>query len=72
MFNTTGTGNSGSYSNPQADKLISASVTSGSANAVKNEASFLTAQQPSLFQPNPDYIVVWKNACPARPPRSSH
>ena len=61
MFNTTGTGNSGGYSNPQADKLINASVTSGSASAVKNEASFLTAQQPNLFQPNPDCIAVWKN-----------
>ncbi len=67
VFNTTGTANSGSYSSPQADKLITASVTSGSANAVKNEASFLTAQQPSLFQPNPDYIAVWKNTVSGPP-----
>ena len=67
MFNTAGTGNSGSYSNPQADKLINASVTSGGASAVKNEASFLTAQQPNLFQPNPDYIVVWKNTVSGAP-----
>ena len=52
---------------PQADKLINASVTSGSASAVKNEASFLTAQQPSLFQPNPDDIAVWKNTVSGPP-----
>ncbi len=67
VFNTTGTGNSGSYSNPQADKLIRASVTGGSANAVKDEASFLTAQQPSLFQPNPDNIVVWEKTVSGPP-----
>lgn len=67
VFNTTGTGNGGSYSDPQADKLINASVTSGSAGAVKNEASFLTAQQPSLFQPDPDYIAVWKNIVSGQP-----
>jgi peptide/nickel transport system substrate-binding protein len=27
---------------------------------VKAEASFLTANQPGLFQPNPDQVVVWK------------
>ncbi len=67
LFNTTGTGNSGSYSDPQADKLIHASVTSGSAGAVEHEASFLTAQQPTLFQPNPDYIAVWKNIVSGQP-----
>jgi hypothetical protein len=35
-------------------------VTSGDPNAVKAEASFLTANQPGLFQPNPDGVVVWK------------
>ena len=49
------------------DKLITASVTSGSASAVKNEASFITAQQPSLFQPNPDDIAVWKNTVSGPP-----
>jgi peptide/nickel transport system substrate-binding protein len=29
---------------------------------VKAEASFLTADQPGLFQPNPDTIAVWKNS----------
>ena len=67
VFNTTGTANSGSYSSPQADKLIHASITDGSATAVEHEAAFLTAQQPSLFQPNPDYIAVWKNTVSGAP-----
>ena len=53
--------NYGSYHNPVADKLIAASVASGDPAAVKAEASFLTADQPGLFQPNPDNIAVWKN-----------
>ncbi len=59
-FNSTGGGNVGSYSNPVADKLIAASVASGDPVAVKAEASFLTDNQPVLFQPNPDWIAVWK------------
>jgi S-adenosylmethionine decarboxylase len=58
-------------SNAEADKLINASVTSGNPVAVKGEASSLTQQQPSLFQPNFDYITVWKNnISPASRPRS--
>jgi peptide/nickel transport system substrate-binding protein len=59
-FNSTGGGNVGSYSNPVADKLIAASVASGDPAAVKAEASFLTANQPVLFEPNPDWVAVWK------------
>jgi peptide/nickel transport system substrate-binding protein len=62
LFNTTGGLNYGSYHNPAADKLIAASVASGDPAAVKAEASFLTADQPGLFQPNPDTIAVWKNS----------
>ena len=60
IFNSTGTGNYGSYHNPVADRLIAASVAGGDPAAVKAEASFLTADQPGLFQPNPDWIAVWK------------
>ena len=67
IFNTGGSFNGGFYSNPQADKLITASVTSGNPGAVKAEASYLTAQQPSLFQPNPDWITVWKNDVSGQP-----
>jgi peptide/nickel transport system substrate-binding protein len=61
IFNTGGSFNGGFYEDPRADKLIAASTTSGSPDAVKAEASYLTKQQPSLFQPNYDYITVWKN-----------
>jgi len=60
IFNSTGTGNFGSYANPAADKLIAASVASGDPAAVKAEAAFLTADQPGLFQPNNDWVAVWK------------
>jgi peptide/nickel transport system substrate-binding protein len=52
--------NEGTYNNPEATRLIHASVTSGDPAAVKAEAAFLTKDQPSLFQPNPDYVTVWK------------
>jgi len=61
IFTTGGSLNGGFYSDPQADKLIHASVTSNNTNAVKTEASYLTQIQPSLFQPNYDWISVWKN-----------
>jgi peptide/nickel transport system substrate-binding protein len=59
-FNTAGSSNLGGYSDPQADRLISASISSADPNAVKNEAAYLTAQQPGLFQPSPDNVVAWK------------
>jgi len=67
IFSTGGSLNNGFYSNPQADRLINASVTSSNPNAVKAEASYLTAQQPSLFQPNFDFIAVWKNNVSGQP-----
>jgi peptide/nickel transport system substrate-binding protein len=60
VFNTGGAENGGDYSNPTANKLINASVTSGNPAAVKAEASFLTENQPGLFQPDVDFVVVWK------------
>ena len=67
IFSTGGSFNEGFYSNPQADKLITASVTSSNPAAVKAEASYLTQQQPSLFQPNIDFIAVWKNNVSGQP-----
>jgi peptide/nickel transport system substrate-binding protein len=67
IFNTGGSFNGGFYSNPQADKLISASTTSDNADAVKTEASYLTQEQPSLFQPNYDFITVWKDNVSGQP-----
>jgi peptide/nickel transport system substrate-binding protein len=62
VFNGPGADNYGSYDNPIANTLINASVTSGSPAAVKAEASYLTENQPGLFQPNPDMVVVWKKS----------
>jgi len=59
IFNTTGVYDEGGYSDPQADALMNASVYSSDPNAVKNEAAYLTQQQPSLFQPLEDRIWVW-------------
>jgi peptide/nickel transport system substrate-binding protein len=67
IFTTGGSLNGGFYSDPQADKLIHASVTSSNPNAVKAEASYLTRVQPSLFQPNYDWITVWKNNVSGQP-----
>jgi peptide/nickel transport system substrate-binding protein len=67
IFNTGGTFNIGEYSSSQADALIHASVTSSNPDAVKAEASFLTQNQPSLFQPAVDNIVVWKTGISGPP-----
>lgn len=60
LFNTNGPNQIGDYSDPAADKLIHASITSRNPAAVKNEAAFLTRNQPVLFQPNADYTWAWK------------
>jgi peptide/nickel transport system substrate-binding protein len=67
VFNSSGGNNVGSYSDPQADKLINASIGSTDPNAVKNEASYLTVQQPGLFQPNPDFVAAWKKTISGPP-----
>jgi peptide/nickel transport system substrate-binding protein len=60
IFNGPGSENEGSYNNPTANALINASVNSGNPSAVKTEASFLTMNQPGLFQPDNDWISAWK------------
>jgi peptide/nickel transport system substrate-binding protein len=71
VFNSTGSSNLGGYADPQADKLIQASVTSSDPAAVKAEASYLTQQQPGLFQPNPGSpnaaVVVYKKTLSGPP-----
>jgi len=61
IFNTTGSFNTGGYSSSKADALINASVYSTNPNAVQNELSYITAQQPALFQPNPDLVTAFKS-----------
>jgi peptide/nickel transport system substrate-binding protein len=60
LFNTTGSYNIGGYSDPTADKDINASVNSLDNNAVYDELSYITAQQPGMFQPNADLIFAFK------------
>jgi peptide/nickel transport system substrate-binding protein len=59
-FNTGGIFNSGGYSDPEADRLISASIHGTNPDAVTSEAAYLTEQQPGLFQPVPDVVYAWK------------
>ncbi len=70
LFNTNGSSQIGDYSNSQADALINASVTGGDPAAVKNEAEFLTTDQPVQFQPVPDVIWAWKNTLSAQNPQA--
>lgn len=73
VFNSTGGNNIGGYADPQADKLITGSISNSDPKAVTDEASFLTQQQPGLFQPNPDAamgtsaILVWKKSVSGTP-----
>ena len=67
VFNTPGVYNLGGYSDPQADKLINASVSGTNPNAVKDEAAYLTAQQPGLFQPVVDEVFAWKKTLSGPP-----
>jgi peptide/nickel transport system substrate-binding protein len=73
VFNSTGSSNLGGYSDPMADSLITASISSPNPGAVTNEAAYLTTQQPGLFQPLPDNafgtagILVWKKDISGNP-----
>lgn len=67
IFNGPGAENEGEYNSATANKLINASVTGGNPAAVKAEASYLTQNQPGLFQPNPDWITVWKTSLSGTP-----
>lgn len=59
LYNTTGSSNSGSYSNPKADALIKASVVDADPSAVKSEIEFLTNDQPALFTPSRSTVIAW-------------
>jgi peptide/nickel transport system substrate-binding protein len=56
VFNTGGVFNAGAYSEPEADKLMKASVFSADPDAVTAEAKYLTANFPVFFMPQNDYI----------------
>ncbi len=73
VFNSAGSGNIGGYDDPQADKLITASISSANPLAVSSEAAYLTTQQPGLFQPDTDdafgtsAIVAWSKSLSGTP-----
>lgn len=67
LFSTGGASQLGDYSDPVADRLIHASMAGGNPSAVRNEASYLTQQQPVLFQPVPDYVWAWQNSISGQP-----
>jgi peptide/nickel transport system substrate-binding protein len=73
IFNCAGSSNFGGYCSAAADKLIDASVSSTNPKAVTSEASYLTTQQPGLFQPTPadaleiGNVLVWKKTLSGPP-----
>lgn len=60
IFNTTGSGNVGSYSSPAADKLIEDSIRGEDRLAVKAEGEFLRNDLPVLWLPAPDKVWAWQ------------
>jgi peptide/nickel transport system substrate-binding protein len=54
VFHSTGSSNAGHYSDPQADKLIEASLTGDAADLQAYE-EYLAEQLPVLWVPNPTY-----------------
>lgn len=62
LFQTGGGSNFGSYSNPAVDKLISASTTSSSNQAIQDYSAALAKDLPVIWLPEPVYqISVVKN-----------
>ncbi len=59
LFNTGGTYNMGSFSDPKLDKLINASMLSRDPGALKDEISLVDTDLPGIFQPNEDRIFAW-------------
>jgi peptide/nickel transport system substrate-binding protein len=70
LFNTGGSYQVGNYSDPKADEPINASITGSDPAAVKAEASYLTTAQPTMFEPNQDYIWAWKTNVAATQPEA--
>ncbi|MCI3271631.1 peptide ABC transporter substrate-binding protein [Streptomyces cylindrosporus] len=62
LFQTKGGSNFGNYSDPAVDKLITASTTSSSNQAVQEYSAALAKDLPVIWLPEPDYqISVMKN-----------
>lgn len=67
VFNTEGSFNLGSYSNPQADELIEASTFGLNSEALSDETTLLGEDLPVLFFPTPHTLVVWKDSLSGPP-----
>jgi peptide/nickel transport system substrate-binding protein len=50
--------NTGAYNDPQANALMNASVHSGNVNAVKSEATYISAHLPVFWMPDGDYLLA--------------
>ncbi len=61
IFNTGGGGNFGDFSNPAVDSAINGSLNSPNPDALKNEGNVVAVQQPGIFEPLNDNIIMWKN-----------
>ncbi len=57
LFATGGGSNFGSYSNPAVDKLVSATTTSSSDEAVQQYSAALAKDLPVVWLPEPDYQI---------------
>ncbi|MFJ4437552.1 peptide ABC transporter substrate-binding protein [Streptomyces sp. NPDC088923] len=57
LFATGGGSNFGSYSNPEVDKLVSATTTSSSDEAVQKYSAALAKDLPVVWLPEPDYQI---------------
>jgi peptide/nickel transport system substrate-binding protein len=58
VMNTSGALNMGAYADPTANKLMDKSIVSPTTAAIQNEVSYFAKQQPVLYFPVPDYILV--------------
>ena len=70
FLNTNGSGQIGNYSNPTADSLINASITSPNPQAVTNELAFFATNLPVLWQPVRDHTYAWKTNVSATQPEA--
>jgi len=70
FLNTGGSGQIGNYSNPTADSLINASITSPNPNAVTNELAFFATNLPVMWQPLRDHTYAWKTNVSATQPEA--
>jgi peptide/nickel transport system substrate-binding protein len=57
LFQTKGGSNFGNYSNPEVDKLITASTTSASSQAVRDYSAAVAKDLPVIWLPAPDYQI---------------